>query len=187
MQGIIIEQTSIKRIDSYKRIIYYSYFIKKSRTKSFEEILAELDGMLEKVDYSRPFNMDVYVSDDNICELLANQSISDNEKIQTERLLDKLVRLIKKESKWERKVHSLLEDEAKKHPIVSKTIVAILIGILTSLLTDIVYDAVKNNDKDIVVAEVIYLKCDDGFHRLLLEDGVIDETIVNDVVIRKKD
>ena len=73
MQGIIIEQTSIKRIDSYKRIIYYSYFIKKSGTKSFEEILAELDGMLEKVDCSRPFNMDVYVSDDNICELLANQ------------------------------------------------------------------------------------------------------------------
>lgn len=182
-----IETKKIDRISQQKRLLFYYYFLQKMGQKSLDEVWNEYEKILHSTENWRKYYEDFF----------ENQSINDEEETVNfyclvtdtkdtssqntlKNIWRKIKDVIKKEIDCEKKLYDILENKGKEHPIISRFILTILIGILVGLVEDCIHDAIQMNYEQSKVPVInIYVTDENNKYTQILYKG--DNIVVEEV------
>lgn len=138
----MVESKLKKDRHNQRVMIYYTYLTKLYNEKNYEqvwEMLKNVSESYQKVlqldnDYIREYDFSIFLEK---CE----EKVMPENIQETANVFEQVKYLLEKESEGEMACYNYLKDVSRKHPIIARFVVAVLLTILTNVASDIISDA----------------------------------------------
>ena len=179
---ICIEVSTFDKLSYQQRLLYYFYLFHKDKEPEYQKYW---DAFRKDIKEKKNYDLFVtYVTDEEkMDKCLGEQTLEAvcekclgvvDETAILQKCWNKVIYIIRHESKWEQQVYQCLEDAGKKHPLVAKLIVLLLTGILTGIIANCIYDGITMPDTESVQMEEgwvkLYLEEDDCYKLIYFSD-----------------